>query len=275
MTEPSDYLRYGGADILAALDVPQTLEFLRGMGVTGGDLQNARESIRTRDASRFVFEPTDARYCDFCFTRLMGGEYDQLKDGRDRCIRCSQTVVSTNGQFVEVVQQVRRNFEAAFDVTLRVPSVVRMVNAKEIARRTGETFQPTPGVDARVLGFASKTRTGYSLFLENGAPKLAAIATMAHELTHIWQYSTWNEAAVLQHYGRQRRLEVYEGMATWTQIQYLYFVKEFDFAERQEAYTLQRTDEYGVGFSHYAERYQLNRDGGVDHDTPFNKPLPL
>ncbi|HWU57738.1 MAG TPA: hypothetical protein VN045_03380 [Microbacteriaceae bacterium] len=275
MTETSDYLQYGGGRIADGIDAQQTLEYLRGLGVTGGDLQQARESLRTRDDSRFVFEPTDSRYCDFCFARLMGGEYDQLKDGRDRCIRCSRTVLRTNGQFIELFQQARQNLEAAFDVRLRVPSMIRMVNAKEIARRTGEVFQPTPGVDARVLGFASKTHGGYSLFLENGSPKLAAIATVAHELTHIWQYSTWDEGALLGHYGQQRRLEIYEGMATWAQIQYLFFIKEFEFAKRHEAYALQRTDEYGVGLGLYLERYPLNRDGGVDQDTPFNNPLPL
>jgi hypothetical protein len=64
-------------------------------------------------------------------------------------------------------------------------------------------------------------------------------------------------------------------MATWAQIQYLFFIKEFEFAKRHEAYALQRTDEYGVGLGLYLERYPLNRDGGVDQDTPFNNPLPL
>lgn len=275
MASANSYLHYGGAKAADALDAAATLEYLHGIGAAGGYLQQTRDALATRHDERFVFEPADTRYCDFCFTALMGGEYDRLKDGRERCVRCSRTVLRTPGEFTELFHHVRRNLEVAFEITLRAPTVIRMVNAKEIARRTGETFQATPEVDARVLGFASKTRNGFSLFLENGAPKLAAIATIAHELTHIWQYSTWDEPAILGHYGREHRLEVYEGMATWAQIQYLLFIKEFDFAQRQEAYTLQRTDEYGIGFRLYCDRYLLNRDGGVDQDIPFHRPLPL
>jgi len=160
-------------------------------------------------------------------------------------------------------------------VRVRLPTQLRMVNAKEIARRTGEKFVATPGVDPRVLGFASKTREGYSLFIENGSPKLAATVTMAHELTHIWQYQNWNEKQTVEHYGADKRLPVYEGMSTWVQVQYLYFIKEFDYARRQEEYTRSRTDEYGEGFRVFAERYPIDRDGDTDGDSPFRHALPL
>jgi hypothetical protein len=37
-----------------------------------------------------------------------------------------------------------------------------------------------------VLGVAIKDRSGYTLLVENGSPRMASILTMAHELTHIW-----------------------------------------------------------------------------------------
>lgn len=184
-------------------------------------------------------------------------------------------MLRTSEDFQELFQSVKRNLETAFDITLNVPMIVRMVNAKEIARRTGETFEATPGVDARVLGFASQSREGYSLCVENGAPKLAAIATMAHELTHIWQYLNWDAGAIEHRYGARHRLAIYEGMSTWAQVQYLLFMREFDDAERHEAYALQRSDEYGVGFRLFIERYPLSRSGDVDEDSPFRHPLPL
>ncbi|WP_022901088.1 hypothetical protein [Humibacter albus] len=271
----SDYLQYDGASEAHAIDDRGTLAYLETLGITGGALQRARTAVGAGRAARFEFEDGDARYCDFCFVRLTGGEYDRLADGRERCVRCSRTVLSTGSEFTDVFHKVRTNLEVAFDVTVRAPAVVRMVNAKEIARRSGERFQPTPGVDARVLGFAERSRSGFRLYLENGSPKLAAIATLAHELTHVWQYTHWNERAVLARYGKRNRLPVYEGMATWVQIQYLFCIAETGFAERQEAYALQRTDEYGVGYRWFLDAYPLRRDGDVRHATPFHQQLPL
>ena len=133
----------------------------------------------------------------------MGGEFDRLRDGRERCVRCARTVVATSAEFADVFTDTRRNLETAFGITTNVGISVHMVNAREIARRTGEVFQPTTGVDARALGFATGSNGGYSLFIENGAPKLAAITTIAHELTHIWQYLNWDQKEVLARYGHE------------------------------------------------------------------------
>ncbi|GAA3207826.1 hypothetical protein [Microbacterium terregens] len=271
----SEFLAYGGADAAHGVDVDGTLEYLRRNGFANGYLQRAREALETYEKRRFTFEPMNASYCDFCFMKLMGGEHDRLKDGRERCIRCSRTVLRTSDEFHEVFSSVRRNLETAFDISVTVAMRVRMVNAKEIARSSGERFEPTAGVDARVLGYAEKTAGGYSLFIENGSPKLAAISTIAHELTHIWQYRTWDVREIERRYGERHRLAVYEGMATWAQIQYLLFTREFEQADRQEAYAAQRTDDYGVGYRLFVERYPLARDGDIDADTPFRHAYPL
>lgn len=150
-----------------------------------------------------------------------------------------------------------------------------MVNARFIARHTGETFVPMAGVTPRVLGFAERGRGGYSLYIENGSPALAAVTTIAHELCHIWQYENWDEQQILQRYGSQHHLEVSEGMATWAMIQYLYGIREFERADREEAYARARDDEYGVGFRLFCERYPLERRGDVGLDTPFRQRFPL
>ena len=271
----SEYLQYCGAREAAAIDVPGTLEYLRNRGLSDGYLQQAREAVEAFKHREFTFEPLNANYCDFCFAKLMGGEFDRLKDGRERCVRCTRTVLRTGDEFQELFAAVKRNVEKTFAIAINVPMVVRMVNAKEVARRSGERFEETPGVDARVLGFADKTRNGYSLYIENGSPKLAATATIAHEITHIWQFLNWDVRAIESRYGQRHRLAVYEGMATWAQVQYLLFIREFEDAERHEAYARQRTDEYGVGFRVFADRYPLTRSGQIDADTPFRHPFPL
>ena len=124
-----------------------------------------REPRRLRARERhFKFEPLNANYCDFCFSKLMGGEYDRLRDGRERCVRCARTVVATSAEFADVFTDTRRNLETAFGITTNVGIAVHMVNAREIARRTGEVFQPTPGVDApRCSDSPLASHGGYAL----------------------------------------------------------------------------------------------------------------
>lgn len=275
MSQRSDYLAFGGDPRGDQVDQAGALEYLRKLGYGHGELHQTRAAMAERKVESFSFDSLSSRYCDFCFDRIMGGEYEVLKDGRDRCSRCSRTVLSTHEQFVDEFQQVRVNMELAFGIDLGVPLTVRMVNARDIARRTGETFVATGGVDPRVLGFARVKDERHELFIENGSPRLAAISTMAHELTHIWQFKSWDQSEILSRYGRKNHLAVYEGMATWAQVQYLLFTRNLDYAHRQHAYTLQRQDEYGDGYRIYIERYPLNVDGDVWDESPFTQSLPL
>ncbi|WP_157487066.1 hypothetical protein [Leucobacter salsicius] len=271
----SSYTNYGGAPEGQALSLIATRDFLSRSGFGDGPLRQARKGLASAHRKPFAFEAIGANYCDFCFSKLMGGEFDRLEDGRERCVRCSRSVVRTKEEFVELFTTTRRLLELAFDINIEVSMNVHMVNAREIARRTGESFEPTPGVDARVLGFAERSDAGYSLHIENGAPALAAVSTIAHELTHIWQFSQWHPEMIKTRYGADKRLLIFEGMASWAQIQYLLCIKEFEFADRQEAYVEQRTDEYGVGFRLFREHYPLNRNGLAGRRTPFQREHPL
>lgn len=275
MTSRSGFLEFGGVPEARVLDSAGTLSFLKGAGFVRGPLARARESIERDRQAPFEFDPIGANYCDFCFARLMGGEYDRLEDGRERCVRCSRTVVRTREEFVELFTTTRRLLELAFEMTIDVAMHVNMVNAREISRGTGESTAPTPGVDARVLGFATRSDEGYTLHIENGAPALAAMTTIAHELTHIWQFANWDQAMIDRLYGVERRLIVTEGMATWAQVQFLLCIKEFEYAQRQQAYAQQRDDEYGAGFRMFCERYGLSDAGVVGRSTPFRSVQPL
>lgn len=114
-----------------------------------------------------------------------------------------------------------------------------------------------------------------ALYIENGAPRMAAVTTIAHELTHVWQDMNWKHNDIETRYGTQNVLPVSEGMAVWAQIQYLLYVREFSYAQRQLAYALIRDDEYGLGFRIFLQRYPLSDDGQPGRDSPFLKPLPL
>ena len=59
-----------------------------------------------------------------------------------------------------------RNMEIFFGIKLNVAIKVRMTDAKTIAKHFGEEFVATPGFDGRVLGFAQKDSSGYSLYID-------------------------------------------------------------------------------------------------------------
>ncbi len=275
MMNRSNYLSYGGSLDADNIDQTGTLQFLRSLGFGNGDLHQARSALEFHRDYEFTFNAIGSNYCDFCFDRIMGGEYERLRDGRDRCTKCSRTVLASHEQFVEEFQRVCRNMELAFGITLETVSTVKMVNAREIAKNTSETFTPTAGIDARVLGYAEESNKGPALYIENGSPRIAAISTMAHELTHIWQHSTWDKKKILTKYGAKYELLIYEGMAMWVQIQYLLYIREFEYAMRQYAFTLLREDEYGLGFKVFLDKYQLQFDGDVGRESPFHNPFPL
>ena len=264
------FLKFGFDSVSDVIAIPETIEFLTGIGADNNPLTRARTTSRTEEYNPHKY---GTHYCDFCGVDL-GGEYEVLQDGRERCNRCSMTAVRTLEGFKKIYKGVERNMEVFYNIKLNTAIKVRMTDAKKIAKKTGMPFVATPGFDARVLGFARSDKTGYSIFVENGSPKLAAISTIAHEMTHIWQYLYWDKSEIEKKYGKENVLEIYEGMAKWAELQYLILLGETEYAKRQEVSTRMRDDEYGRGFIKYADKYPLSYETSIKN-SPFNKQFPL
>ncbi len=270
------FLKYGYDEIDPFLDLAGTASYLAKYGYNHNSLQKVRDNEKAAEEYAKAYDPNKkgAHFCDFCGVELAGGEYDVLKDGRERCGHCSATALRTGEQFKEVFKIVLRNMEIFYGIKINAAIKVRMTDANSIARHFGEEFVPTPGVDGRTLGFAQKDSTGYSIYIENGSPKLAAMATIAHELTHIWQYQNWDEKVIINTYGAHNRLEVYEGMAKWAEIQYLLYLNEIAYGKREQIRTMLRQDEYGRGFIQYLKKYSLSYNQEKKR-TPFQEFPPL
>ena len=270
------FLKYGYDEIDPFLDLEGTASYLAQYGYNHNSLQQVRDNEKAAEEYAKAYDPNKkgAHFCDFCGVELAGGEYDVLKDGRERCGHCSATALRTGEQFKEVFKIVLRNMEIFYGIKINAAIKVRMTDANSIARHFGEEFVPTPGVDGRTLGFAQRDSTGYSIYIENGSPKLAAMATIAHELTHIWQYQNWDEKVIINTYGAHNRLEVYEGMAKWAEIQYLLYLNEIAYGKREQIRTMLRQDEYGRGFIQYLKKYSLSYNQEKKR-TPFQEFPPL
>ena len=271
------FLRYGSEKIAANLHLNETRELLISLGYGNSALTQARKGKNVAEMVERNFTPNKkgSHYCDFCGCELTGVEYDVLGDGRERCTDCGRTAVKDLDQFVALHDAVLRNMKMFFGVHINARVHVQMVNAKKLHKKLGKTFIPTGKSDGRILGVAIKDGDGYSILVENGAPKLQSTLTMVHEMTHIWQYLNWNMKNISKTYGEQE-LEVYEGMAKWVEIQYAYLLGETATGKREELITRNRADVYGTGFIKYADKYPLAVDKDNAGETPFgNKEKPL
>lgn len=273
------YLKFGFDEIDGRLKIDELKRYLRVHGWSNNNLTKARKrDVLTKQFIDFNAE----NHCDFCGIPLSGVSFDRLNDGRIRCTDCSANTISTVDEVEKLFHQVLDMMENFFGVNYKVPISLEMTDAKTVAKKAGMLFKPTTEFAERVLGFAKLYKGRYSLVLENGSPKLAAIDTMVHEMTHIWQYINWNDSQVSSIYQMPNKdcpeksacdnlasLIVYEGMAVWASIQYLYQMGEIYYASQHEAYAESRQDVYGIGFRLYKEKYPIIKDGSIIKYTPF------
>lgn len=266
------YLLYGGKEVPSCLDIAKTYEFLTCLGYGNGFLEQARHgtSEAERISNTFVPNRPGARYCDFCGAALLGTEYDVLQDGRERCIPCSRTIVKNEADLIKLYNEVIRNLKTFYGVVINKPVKIKMVNAKRLHNHLGKSFVPTGDFDPRILGVAIKDKSGYTILLENGSPRIKAVMTMVHELTHIWQYLNWNDKAIRDTYSKENELLIYEGMAKWAEIQYTYLINEPVVGKREDIITRFREDEYGRGYLMYVNKYPLSESTSFGGITPFN-----
>lgn len=268
------YLRYCRDDLAANLDLKGVRDLLDTLGYANSALTQARKGKDVAEMVERSFVPNQAgsHYCDFCGSLLSGLDYDILADGRERCAACGRTAVKDLEEFVALHDAVLRNMKVFFGIRINAPVHIQMVNSKRLHKMLGQTFIPTGNADGRILGVAIKDRKGYTILIENGAPRLQSTMTMVHEMTHIWQYLNWNAKGIQATYGSEKNLAVYEGMAKWVEIQYAYLLGETATAKREEIITRSRNDEYGQGFRMYLEQYPLTIGGANTGASPFDNP---
>lgn len=261
-----------GKDKNDSVDTGDSLDYLTQLGFgSGNSLKRARNGKNIADRIASTYNPTNAnsRFCDFCGCEILGVEYETLVDGRDRCMSCGRTAVKTEEEFKALFEDVKRNMESFFGIKINAGVRVEMVNSKNLHKRIGKSFVPTPAGDGRVLGVAISDKNGFSLLIENGSPRISSMLTMAHELTHIWQYINWRENEIADKYGKESLDEIYEGMAKWVEVQYAYLINEPAVAKREEIRTAYRNDVYGKGFIRFCEVYPFSTGNVLNGPTPF------
>lgn len=273
------YLKFGFDAIDSRLAIEDLNKYLIVRGWGNNSLSKARKRTDLEDT---LLDLSVENHCDFCGIPLSGVSYERLSDGRIRCGECSSTSINEVSEFKSLFKNAETMMESIFDITIPVAIGVKTTDAKTIARHNGQVFTPTTQVAARILGFAQLKNGKYSLFIENGSPRLASIDTTVHELTHIWQYINWKMGDIQNVYRQAKAADtkkavdiVYEGMAEWAAIQLLYTMGETSYARQQEQLTAARSDIYGIGFRLYRAEYELEKNGNAPTKTPFKQYPPL
>lgn len=269
-----NYLLYGGTDIPEGINYKETLAFLTNkLKYDGGELRHTRQN---KDGSGIINPEENAtEFCAYCGLPISGVDYYRLPDGRKRCTNCNRSLVKSIEELNSIFNEVLLNMELFFGATIDVPISVEMLEERKLKKKIGKGLGNSPK-DVLILGVAVEHKGKYTVYIENGIPRASLIATLAHELTHIWQYTHWNVKNIKKKYGSKMRLLVYEGMAMWTEIQYLYHIGEQTIANRDELTTLARKDEYGVGFALYVDQYPLKKETKAFIETPFSaRETPL
>ena len=273
------FFLFGSDQMDSHLKLESVRDYLRDCGYGNNPLTRARKR-EDFDAGNYDLQAVNT--CDFCGLPLADVSYERLKDGRIRCNDCASSAVETAEEFQEIFYRSLNMMEILYGVKLHAPVQVKVADAAEIAKHSGVVFKPGTRFASRAVGFAQRKRGTYRIVVENGSPRLAAIETMVHELSHIWQFLNWKDKEVAQYikmekkpYTAAARDILYEGMAIWASVQYLYQIGETYYASCLEQTTLAQQDTRGIGFRLYQEQYPLVKDMTTVRCTPFTAFPPL
>lgn len=277
-----EYLAFGYSqtDTPEWLNLEETFQYLTDRRFHESNLQRTRKKPKEFDeGSTYDPHQPGVHYCDFCGAILEPDHYDVLKDGRERCPECSATAIKTGKQFKKVFSVTLDEMERSLNIKINVPIKVRMVNARKVNDGFGmKPFEPTPGFDGRVLGFAEKSRKGYRLLVESGAPEWTMKSTLVHELTHIWQFENWKDDELEKITGGSPDLRSFllEGMAVWTEVQYLMCMGQKDRAIRYKRNRDMDPSVYGAGMKAFIASYPVQDKTNIPlKKSPFGKFPPI
>ena len=187
------YLKYREGKRNTALDLDGTKSFLQEIGFDGGELRQAREGKNCAENMRNTDKnKNNQMFCSYCGTELSGVEFFRLPDGRMRCNTCSNTVVKSKAEVEAMCKRVIENMDSFFGARIDVPVSIEVADERKLKKKLGIPLDTRDSQSMLILGVAVNKKQKYSIILENGAPRISLIATFAHELTHIWQYTHWD-----------------------------------------------------------------------------------
>ncbi len=256
------FLKYGFDTFPEEFDLAGTLHLLRQLEpfeATTPCCQHRRDFYAKGGAAQGACSSTEAHRCDFCGRPLSASELERLQDGRERCPACKASAIDTVAVLTRVFEEGRDFLVRFLGVSLRRNLQVAFIDAHTLHRAAGSSFLPTHEHDPRTVGLALKEGDVFTIIIENGQPYHLTLATIVHELTHIWQFDNLNiEQLTQEHDGL-----LVEGLAVWAELTCL---AQKNLAPEYRQQYLERDDNYGQGYRLVLEFLQQYGQ----RDNPFS-----
>ena len=261
-----DFLKLGFDAVPEVFDIQGVRDLLRRPGLI--DEANALRTLRAEYQSRStgaaasVGQRLEAQ-CDFCGVQLPQANYEKLQDGRMRCVDCRRDAIDSLEQLKAVYTTARKFMQEEIEIDLREGIEVNFASAAEIGDAAGERFIPTSGFDPRAVGLArSRTEVGTNptVLIENGHRHHDTLATVVHELTHVWQFDNLDFEKMKSDYG----LDLIEGHAVWAELECM---RQLGLSTKACEAQAAREDEYGRGYRTVVGLHRAYGEIGTPFDT--------
>jgi len=229
------FLKYGREDLPDYFKIDLIINFIRDQFTTKDvDLMQMQQN---RLAHNNIIGT-----CDFCRTKMRNSEMQRLNDGRMRCPECAKDAVDTNEQFKALCEKVKEAFLTHLNLDFnKIAYKAKLVSAVELHKVGDYNFSITNGYDIRKLIGLARDRNVDEFYIEDGYKSDETFGTIAHEMTHIWEY---NDADFKKM--RKTNEDLVEGLAVWTD---LYLTEKYGATKMEDRMDgwINREDEYGRG----------------------------
>ena len=229
------FLKYGRSQLPSYFDVDLLITFIRDFFCKedGKILQGVAERMNRQELYG---------ECDFCRKRMKNREMERLSDGRMRCPDCSKDAIDTDEAFLKLCDEVKAAFKTHLNIDFsHIPHTGKLIPAVELHKLGGKAFSITNGYDLRQLVGLACDRKDDVFYVENGYKPDATYGTIAHEMTHIWQYNDPDFIKL-----KEIHEELVEGLAVWTDL-FLSEKRGVANVEGLREAWLARDDQYGRG----------------------------
>ena len=251
------YIHYGMDEIPGLFAPQELLSTLRTILNT-----NEPAIVGNNDNIEHENSTVQRRYtCTFCGQNSYFAW--RFGDGRKMCGNCHDHMKTQADEIKSILTSTRNRMIEYYRISINNSIDVRFQSKDAIERVAGKVR------NGRILGFYD--HSNQQLWIERKGPAVAMQSTMAHELTHAWQYVDLDlnklEKA-LGRYSAQKRKVLLEGHAVFVQIDVMRIVGEAQFAESLISEHLLRSDAYGKGYQLFTSYYQkkIEDEGPM---TPF------
>lgn len=140
-----------------------------------------------------TYHKGEVSMCDFCDRFIVGSlgeDMTRFRDGRVLCSICSATSVTNRKEALALMAQVTRQLER-FGIRVNPGEVdLKLVDRDELRKLSGGRAHTTGFADyvVRKNLFGRVHEKQLRVYVLQGMPRIEMTATLAHELTHVWQF---------------------------------------------------------------------------------------